>query len=282
MSAVEINIVTRGNVSGGAKREVVSTIQDCYKHFGSRLPYKLEVFIAEKEIMVIDFLKDETFKLGMISNFTEECICSHDAWRGYPRITVALERLNKLKKPAKLGALRHEAAHTVLHGSLEYGIFQIPDECRQIAVIKGIDNEVLEQAMKYLSDAVKDFETTRFLVEHNYINCQAAYALECVNPPEHDKLTQEPIQSERQVYFIYKTALLRPILFANPLLTLPKSKKISTENKVLLGRKVEEIVELLGPNQNKLLQVAEKIADGLTEDTHQNLNFAIRQAMVLA
>ena len=49
-----------------------------------------------------------------------------------------------------------------------------------------------------------------------------------------------------------------------------------------VDRKIEEIAELLGPNQNKLLQVAEKIADGLTEDTHYNINLATRQAMVLA
>jgi hypothetical protein len=209
-------------------------------------------------------------------------MCAHDALRGYPRITIALEKLSKLKKLTRLGAIRHEAAHTALHGSLEYGIFQIPEECRQIALIKGIDMPVLEQAVRYLSNAVKDCETTKFLVEHDYINCQAAYALECVHPPEQEQLTIEHIQSERQAYFIYKTALLGPLLFTTPLLALPKSKKISREHKVLLDRKIEEIAEFLGPNQNKIFQVAEKIAGGLTEDTHENINLATRQAMVLA
>jgi hypothetical protein len=282
MSKVDINIITRGSVSGGAKREIVNTLQDCYKHFGTKLPNKVDVFIAENDSIVADFLREEKFRLGILDNYFDECICSNDAWRGYPRITIAVESLSKLNKLTRLGALRHEAAHTALHGSLEYGIFQISEECQQIALIKGIDMEVLELAVRYLSDAVKDCETTKFLIEHDYINCQAAYALECVHPPEQDQLSREPIKSERQAFFIYKTSLLRPLLFASPLVSLPKSKKISREHKVLLDRKIEEIAELLGPNQNKLLQVAEKIADGLTEDTHYNINLATRQAMVLA
>lgn len=282
MSKVDINIITRGNVSGGAKREIANTLEDCYKHFGTKYPQKVEVFIAENEAMVADFIREEKFRLGIVDECYDECICSHDAWRGYPRITIAIERFSKLKKLVKLGMLRHEAAHTALHGSLEYDIFHVSDECRQIALIKSIDMEVLELAVQYLSEAVKDCETTKFLVEHDYINCQAAYALECVHPLDQDKLTREPVKSERQAYFIYKTTLLRPLLFTNPLRSLPASKKLSREHKVMLDRKIEEIAELLGPNQNKLLQVAEKIASGLTEDTHQNINLAARQAMFLA
>jgi hypothetical protein len=282
MSRADINIITRGNVSGGAKREIANTLQDCYKRFGDRSPNRVDVFIAENEVIVANFMKEEKFRLGIVDDYYDESICSHDALRGYPRITIALDKLSKLKKLVRFGAIRHEAAHTTLHGSLEYGIFQIPDECRQIALIKGIDMAVLEQAVRYLSDAVKDCETTQFLVAHDYINCQAAYALACVHLPEQDRLSTDHIKSERQAYFIYKTALLRPILFTNPLLSLPRSKKISREHKVLLDRKMEEIAEFLGTNQNKIFQVAEKIAANLTEDTHQNMNLATHQVMVLA
>ena len=106
MSKVDINIIIRGNVSGGAKREIVNTLQDCYKHFGAKLPQKVDLFIAENESMVSDFLREEKFRLGILDNYYNECSCSHDALRGYPRITIAAEKLNKLKKLVKLGALR--------------------------------------------------------------------------------------------------------------------------------------------------------------------------------
>jgi hypothetical protein len=77
--------------------------------------------------------------------------------------------------------------------------------------------------------------------------------------------------------------LLKPILFAHPLLALSKKKKISLERQVMLGRKIEEFSEnLKGPGHNKLLQVASLIADNLTEDTHKNVDSALHQAMSLA
>jgi len=107
--------------------------------------------------------------------------------------------------------------------------------------------------------------------------------LEWVWFPKEDKSISAAAVTDRQAKFIYQTALLRPILFAHPLLSLPKAKKISLERQVLLGRKVEELVERLsGSEQGRLLQVANLIAEGLTQDTHQNVDSALHQAMSLA
>lgn len=283
MAKIELNIITRGHVPGGSKREVVNTLRDCYSRFGSKSPGKIEVFITDKEALMRDFLRDEKFRLGIIATDDEDSICYHDTWHGYPRVTVCLERLTGFTKLARMGALRHEAAHSVLHGSLEYRIFKIPDDCRQIAMIKAIDSTVLDQAIYYLSAAIKDYEASRFLVEHNFIECQAAFALEWLQPPTKDRTTEKPAKTDRQARFIYQTALLKPVLFAHPLLSLPKSKKISLERQVLLGRKVEEMVEHMAEyEQSKLLQVANLIADGVTQDTHKNVDFALHQAMSLA
>jgi hypothetical protein len=52
---------------------------------------------------------------------------------------------------------------------------------------------------------------------------------------------------------------------------------------VYLGRRIEEILEHLGDTErNKLLQVANVIAEGLKEDTHRNTDFALAQSMNLA
>ncbi len=283
MAKIELNIITRGRSSGGAKKEVVSTIRDCYRRFGSKAPYKIEILIAENEAMKRDFLREEKFRLGITSDDNEESACSHDAWRGYPRITVSLEKLAELTKLARLGALRHEAAHSALHGGLEYRIFKIPEDCRQISIIKGVDLAVLDQAVYHLAAAVKDCEASKFLIDHDFINCQAAFALEWLKSPVEAKLAHKSAKADRQALFIHKTALLKPVLFAHPLLSLPKSKKISLERQVLLGRRIEELVEDLPDHeQNKLLEIAGLIVEELTQDTHKNVDFALHQAMSLA
>lgn len=283
MVNVELNVITRGRIPWGVKREVTSALRDCYRRFGPRVPYKVEVHIVDREATMRDFLKEEKFRLGITTSGDEEFICSHDAWRGYPRIIVCFEKLAKLNRLAGLGAVRHEAAHSVLHGSLEYYIFRIPEDCRHTAMIKGIDLAVLEQALYYVSVAVKDFEATRFLVQHDYIDCQFAFAIEWLQPSEEDKSAWGSAKANRQAKFVYETALLKPTLFAHPLLALPRSKKISLEQQVQLGRRVEELIEHLGEaEQSKLLQVANMIAESSTQDTHKNVDSALNQAMSLA
>lgn len=283
MVNVELDIVIKGRIPWVAKREVASVLSDCYRRFGSRVPYKVEVHIVDRESTMRDLLKEEKFRLGITTSGEEEFICTHDAWHGYPRIVICYERLAKLNKLARLGAVRHEAAHSVLHGSLEYYIFTIPEDCRNVAMIKGIDLAVLQQALYFLSVAVKDFEATRFLVRHEYIDCQFAFALEWLQPSEEDSSIWKSVETDRQAKFIYQTALLKSTFFAHPLLALPRSKKISLEQQVLLGRRMEELVEHLGEaEQRKLLQVTNITVDGLAGDTHKNVDFALHQAMSLA
>ena len=283
MATVELNIITSGNIPWGVKKEIENTFRDCYRRFGPRVPYKVEVHVVDRESSMRALLKEDKLRLGIATSGEEEFICSHDAWRGYPRVICCLERLAKLSKSARLGALRHEAAHSALHGSLEYYIFRIPEDCRHTAAIKGLDSPVLDQALYCVSVAVKDFEATRFLVKHDFIDSQFAFGLEWLKPSEQDKSTWKLAQTNRQAKFIYLTALLKPTLFAHPLLALPRAKKISLEHQVQLARRVEELLECLGSaEQNRLLQVANMIVEDSTEDTHRNVDSALRQAMSLA
>jgi len=283
MANIPLDIKTKGHIPWSIKREITTTLGDCYQRFNYDALSKIEVHILDKESTMRNFLKDEKFRLGITTGEDDQFICSYDVWRGYPRITICAAELAKFNKQARQGAVRHEAAHTILHGSLGHNIYKLPEDCRQTAMIKSIDLSVLQQALYYLSVAIKDFEATRFLIKHDYIDCQFAFALERIRNSEEVKPAWESAKTNRQTKFIYQTSLMKSVLFAHPLLSLPRSKKISLENQVYLGRMVEELVEHLGePEQNKLLQVANMIVDGLTEDTHKNVDFALRQSMSLA
>ncbi|MCJ7514400.1 MAG: hypothetical protein MUO89_00285 [Dehalococcoidia bacterium] len=284
MATVEISIITSGNIPWSFKRDIENIFRDCYRRFGSRIPYKVEIHVVDKEANMRALLKEDKLRLGMAaSDGDEEFVCAHDAWRGYPRVICSLDKLAQLNKSGKLGAIRHEAAHSALHGSLEYYIFRIPDECRHTAAIKGLEPPVLDQALYYVSVAVKDYEATRLLVQHDFIDCQFTFALEWLKPSEQSKSDWKLAQANRQAKFIYLTTLLRPMLFAHPLLALPRSKNISLENQVQLARRVEEMLEHLGTTeQNRLLQVTSAIAEEATEDTHKNVDIAMCQVMNLA
>jgi hypothetical protein len=144
-----------------------------------------------------------------------------------------------------------------------------------------MDHRVLEQVIRNLSSAIKDCEVSKFLISHDFIDCQAAFALELIQPP--DQATVKSSRIVRQARFMFLTSLLKPMLLAHPLLAIPKSKKISLERQVLLGRKIEELIEHLEQyEQNKLIQVAGTIADNLTQDTHNNVDSALRQAITVA
>ncbi len=284
MAKVEMQVTTRGRIPGGMKREITGTLRDCYNKFASRAPYKVEVVIGEDDATALDFINEEKFKIGISEKERTICVCTHDSLRAYPRIIVSLEGYNEYPKLARTGALRHEAAHTVLHGSLEFRIYKVPEDCRQVAVIKSISGDVLKQVVNNISQAIMELEATLYLVKHNFIDCQAAFALEWIHPPSENDRMFNVAATDREAMFIYKTALLQPVLLTHPLLALPKTKKISLERKVLLGRKIEELAELLQDEQQgeKLLQVANIIATGLTDDTHENVDFAVHKAMGLA
>jgi hypothetical protein len=284
MANIELDIVVRGYVTAGGRNEIVNTLKDCYQQFRHQLPYKIEVLITDSEPMMHDYMRQEKFKTGIIDDNLSDTICLYDTWKGFPRIAVSLENLRQYSKQGKPGLLRHQAAHSVLHGSLEYRIFRIPDDCRQIALIKGIEIDILEQAIQKLSVAVKDYETSRFLVDHNFINCQVAFVLEWIQSQQEMTTPAKQPKLDRQAKFIYQIGLLKPILLAHPLISVPKSKKIALEKQIRLGSKLEDIlgVSLSSNEQNKLIQVSNLIAEGLTTDTHQNVDFALHQAISLA
>jgi len=283
MASIDLSYFSRGDVSNSFKKEVSEVLNDCYGRFAEKVPYKIEIYAFDKEDNLSSFLREEKFKLGLSFNTVDDAsACTHEVLRGYPRLLLCQERLLKYSKQARAGAMRHEAAHTILHGALEYSIFQIPEDCRHTATVKGIENEKLEEVFFQLSLGIKDFEATRFLIQHDYIHCQFHYAMEWIKPAEDDKTAWTISRTNRQTKFVYESALMRPILFTNPLLSLPKTKRVPAEMQLQLSVRMEQMIALLGEaEENKVLKVAGSIIETLSEDTHNNIDAAFHQLMGL-
>ncbi len=283
MAPIDLSYYARGDVSGSFKKEVSEVLNDCYGRFAEKVPYKIEIYAFDTEDNLASFLREEKFKLGLSFNTLDDAsACTHEVLRGYPRLLVCQERLAKYSKQARAGAMRHEAAHTILHGALEYSILQIPEDYRHTAMVKGIENEKLEEVFFQLSLGIKDFEATRFLIQHDYISCQFHYAMEWIKPAEDDKTAWALSRTNKQTKFIYESALMRPILFADPLLSLPKTKKTPVEMQLQLSVRMEQMIALLGETEeNKVLKVAGAIIETLGDDTHNNINAAFHKLIGL-
>ena len=279
---LDLSFSARGDIPGKVKKEISEIVTDCYKKFGDRVPYKVEVCAFDTEERMNNFLKEESFKLSLPYHPSDDSSpCAYDVLRGFPRLLIPIDRLSNYSKQGRAGAIRHEAAHTVLHGSLEFNIFQIPDDCRHVASIKGIEPDKLEGIFLQLTLAIKDHEATHFLVEHGFIHCQFAYALDWIKPGEGDRAAWMIAKANRQARFIYESALMRPLLFVNPLLSLPRTK-VPEEAKLQLGARVEKMIDMLGESEeNKVLQVAAAIIEVLSRTAQNNIDAAFHQLMSL-
>lgn len=283
MPVLDLSYSAHGDIASTIKKEISEILGDFYKKLGDRVPYKIEVHVFDTEENLHSFLKQEKFKLSITLNTVDEASpCTYDVLRGFPRLLIPLDRLAGYSKLGKAGAIRHEAAHTILHGGLEYNIFQIPEECKHIAMVKGIDEEKLEGVFFQLTMAIKDLEATKLLTDNGFIHCQLAYALDWIQPSESDKTAWIVAKTTRQTRFIYESALMRPLLFANPLLSLSKSKKVPKEEQLQLGARIEKMLAILGETEeDKVLKVAASVIEVLAGDTHDNISSAFRQLMNL-
>src|SRR4030065_76247 len=73
---------------------------------------KVEIRVVDRESNIRALHKEDKVRLGIATSSDYDFICSHDTWRGYPRVICCMEKLAKLDRLARPGAIRHEAAHS--------------------------------------------------------------------------------------------------------------------------------------------------------------------------
>jgi len=261
-----------GQITQDELKEIRNTLEDCYPHLGSWLPERVEIHLFDTPARLAGFLESEKAELGIKTTGDEAFICSHDAWRGFPRLLICTERLSALSPLARLGTLRHEAAHTVLHGALAYYVFRIPADCLELARAKGMEQAVLQQVLYYCAIAVKDFEVTRLLLRQGYRECQVASAQALSLPGEDDKLAWLLAKYNRQA---------RLLFFAGQLKTLLLSWPLEAAGLLPLEKLADSILGYIEPTERKaLLDLAADIAGQLGEDTHGNVRLTLRQVLL--
>ena len=177
VSIVKLVLQKFGEVAERSEREVVTTIEECYRRLA---PHEVEIlnlllFMNSSEMKF--FYSHERSALGVTSgDFSDQFFAMHEAWTGTSRIAVCMDRMRKIPRIVQVGALRHEVGHSVLHGSLEYYVFPLTRSLIDISMQFGVSNDYLFSLLYLISIAVKDFEVTKLLVKNGYIEDQVAYS----------------------------------------------------------------------------------------------------------
>ena len=262
---------SHGAVSQDKRQEIRNALEECYLRLGQRLPERVEVHLFETQVQLGAFLETEKAELGIQTTGDEAFICSHDAWRDFPRLLICVERLFSLATLARLGTIRHEAAHTVLHGALVYYIFQIPPDCVELAQAKGMDLNLMQQVLYFCATAVKDFEVTRLLLRKGYRGCQLALAKAQFLPSDEDKLAWSLTQCHPQGVLIFFAAQLKTLLLGFALAAAGLMQLEESTDSMLNYIESEE--------RRRLLGLVASIDGELGDDTHDNVRLALQKVL---
>ncbi|HID90923.1 TPA: hypothetical protein EYP44_03080 [Candidatus Bathyarchaeota archaeon] len=197
---------------------VLRVMRECYERFGSDIPI-VDLLVFESQSSMEAFGRSERRRLGISSPFVgERFIATHDAWKGTPRIVTCLENIRGVPGRVLEGAIRHEVAHSVLHGSLLYYFIPTPEAYRRAREELDLPVKVVSALSYATSIAVKDFEATRALCELGYVEDQVAYNSYLLRPDDEDATAWRMASQRATTAALCLALLLKPLFSAAPLI----------------------------------------------------------------
>ncbi|MGD2187341.1 MAG: hypothetical protein PVI71_14520, partial [Desulfobacterales bacterium] len=141
---------------------------------GEAVPERLSIRIYHLIDELRLFFRQEKKALGVVSEGETEFIATHEAWRGYPRIHICSEQIKNLSSIVVQGAVQHELAHAILHGTPEFYTFRYSPQLIAAGETLGFDMQLLQQLVYLISIALKDAEVVRKLAETGFESGQIA------------------------------------------------------------------------------------------------------------
>jgi hypothetical protein len=221
------------------------------------VPDRISVYLWEKEKDFKEFDIREKAELGVVSSDESNFLATHEAWRGYPRIHLSLEKIRGIPEEVIRGVVQHEIGHALLHGKSEFYQFRFSEPLQEIAKSVGLDLPQLQQLVYLLSVALKDEEVARLLSEwglESYQNRLLEYLIEDTG-------------EEQQTWELIKD--------------LPALRKLAWAafSKTLLP--IETLAGLGDPKSNPLIDQWEKAYSWLTHRERTDLRAYVRLVIEL-
>lgn len=260
-----------GNINEKFVEKVFAIITNCYECIRAHSVEIVDLFLFDTASLMNAFLMEEKKKLGVkTSTFESSFFAVHDAWHGIPRIMVASDKMLDVPKLVVKGCLEHEVAHTILHGSLKYYVFPIPAVLLELEKEEIVSRSVALDLLYLVTIAVKDYEVTRFLSKHGFVEEQVAYCRFFLEPSHEDYEVWELAKENRVTRLLVLTSLLKTLCCAAPLM------KNETHGEKLAASIAENIDYLpleLKARFSGLLETCSEFG----EDTHSNVDLFVRK-----
>jgi hypothetical protein len=262
---------------GTVEDEFTHAVLEIFRNFYNRIAVGavelMDLYLFEKASLMNAFIDQEKRNLGIAtSSFETRFLAVHDAWHGTPRIMVACDTVFYLPELVRLGCIHHEAAHTVLHGSLEYYMFSTPIFPASLKEKIVVLRQVLGDVLYLVSVAVKDYEATRLLLNNGFIKDQVAYNKYILKPSEEDVDAWNLARKNKIAQVLFLLALLKTACCAAPLLN---DQKYGEQINELLVRNMSYLPPIWISRIFTLLKTTSKFS----QDTHQNVELFARTAI---
>lgn len=175
--SLELIIETFGRISEEARGEVVRVMEECYRRLRPHDVEMVDVMLFETSSRMEAYSIKEQGLVGVEPTGLESgFVATHEAWTGIPKILISMERLHSLEPMIRKATIRHEVAHSILHGSPEYYIFPIPKSLSEAASKHRLPREYVNNILYLISIGVKDYEVTSLLLNSGFIEDQVAYS----------------------------------------------------------------------------------------------------------
>lgn len=260
-----------GKVDDPKVNKIVGIMQECYKRLAPHEVEIVDLYVFERSSAVEAFLAEESRRVGVVSSSFDELFFSmHDAWRGTSRIIICLERMKKLQMLAQKGGIRHEVGHSVLHGSPRYYLLTIPPALRDLATRFKLSRQYVINMLYLMSIAVKDYEVSRLLQEHGYVEDQLAFVKHVLALTESDEMSWEMSRAKVDAEALCLASYLKSIGFATPFLVDEGSRE---EIEFYIKQSLSFLPK---EHSKKLLEQAPRIFQQLKSDTMNNINESTR------
>lgn len=256
-----------GKIKSQEADYILSMAKECYGRLEPHDTALVDVYVFKKSLSMDAFMAKESKTVGVVSSpFNELFFAMHDAYRGTSRIIICLERMKKLPTFVKMGGIRHEVGHSVLHGSLLYYLLPVPVALLDLVKRYKV-SLVLANNLSYLiSIAVKDYEVSRLLKDKGYVEDQLAYVKHLLTITESDKLSWEISKGKPSLKTLCLVSCLKTAGCAAPFLF---DKKFTEEIKRLLE---ESLFYLPRDHSTRLLNIILEGFPSLGVDTLSNIN----------
>jgi hypothetical protein len=214
-----IHVTKQGEISQPVLEEIQAIMGECYEVVGEPMSDSIDLHMVEKS-------SGETF------------FATHDALHGKPKVTVYLDKLLEMPQLIRLAGIRRQAAHSVLHGSLEYYLIKVPEDLIRAMKQYNLPEDCISAFLYSAGMAAKEYEVSRLLYGKNYVEDQAAYAKYILVPSAEEVLAWKLASRDKLEKIFHLASVIRDISCAVPLI---QDEQIGGEIKNYIKKKIAHI-----------------------------------------